>query len=246
LGGAVISASDSSATPSTDTTPPGTSSMQLTKAQQKALRPKAVEASTSLAVQADLIMGDGSNPPSYEPSEIDREEVEERILAGGGTLYPRPELESDFVTVQADLMLVDPFESPAPSYAPSMADDVDYDDERGPGQVSFSFDDGVERGDFKKTTAANGNGTMKLFTGSINDPAKTSVSNVSFAPARPNLGVPPPTISSSLARPTLSPQAPVPSRPNINTSVQEQEDLMGQDLAHRPRLESAGAQDDII
>jgi len=209
-GGAVVSASDSSATQSHDTTPPGTGRMMLTKAQQKDLRPPAFEVSTSLVLQSDLIMADGSNPPSYAPSEIDREEVEERILEGGGNVYPRPQLDSEFVTVQADLMLIDTFDSPAPSYAPSMADDFDDDDERAPGQISFRFSPST--------------GGEKL-------------------PARPNLE-PAPSISFAPERPSLN----GPSRPNINvSSVQDQDDLMGQDLAARPRMSmDVGGQDDII
>jgi len=209
-GGAVVSASDSSATQSHDTTPPGTGRMTLTKAQQKDLRPPALEESTSLVLQSDLIMADGSNPPSYAPSEIDREEVEERILAGGGNLYPRPQLDSELVTVQADLMLIDTFDSPAPSYAPSMADDFDDDDERAPGQVSFRFSSS---------------------TGGEKPPARSKLEpapSISFAPERPSLNGP--------------------SRPNINvSSVQDQDDLMGQDLAARPRMSmDVGGHDDII
>ena len=134
-GGAVIETSDSSEpTHSQDTTPPSSDRMKLTKAQMAALRPPPLEPS-ALVIQGDLIMGDGSNPPSNAPSDIDREEVEERILAGGGTLF-RPVLDSDHVTLQADLMMLDTSESPAPSYTPSMDDLFDDEDVRAPGQVT--------------------------------------------------------------------------------------------------------------
>jgi len=176
-GGVVISASDSSATQSHDTTPPDTGRMTLTKTQQKSLRPKASEVMTSLVVQGDLIMADGSNPPSYAPSEIDREEVEERILAGGGNLYPRPDLDAAYVTVQADLMMMDPFDSPAPSYAPSMNDDFD-DDEYEPGQLSFRF---VPSAGEEKTQAP---------TFAPARPNLESTPSITFAPERPSFNGP--------------------------------------------------------
>jgi len=199
-GGAEVTPSDySDTTPSQDTTPPSTESIKLTKAQIKALRPPLLEPS-ALVVQGDLIMGDGSNPPSYAPSEIDREEVEERILAGGGQVnYDRPHLDDTHVTVQADLMMIDvddlhrPFgSSPAPSYTPSMGnDDFDDDDERAPGHVSFSLPQDEE---------------------------------------------------------TFRPFAVAAARPNIQgAALGGQDDLMGQDLASRPRLSlDVQGQDDII
>jgi len=112
-------------------------------------------------------MADGSNPPSYAASEIDREEVEERILAGGGALYPRPEMDSrpmlnaDYVTIQADLMMADPFDSPGPSeYAPSLPpSDIDFDDdERAPAQVSFEFAKSLRSKMDGKGARSNGSG----------------------------------------------------------------------------------------
>jgi hypothetical protein len=200
LGGHVVTASDSSATPSTDTTPPG-STMRLTKAQQKILRPRISEISSSLAVQGDLVMADGSNPPSYAASEIDREEVEERILAGGGALYPRPEMDSrpmlnaDYVTIQADLMMADPFDSPGPSeYAPSLPpSDIDFDDdERAPAQVSFEFAKSLRSKMDGKGARSNGSGGYSTGPSAYNSdddgpPSARSRKSVSIAPQRPVL-----------------------------------------------------------
>jgi hypothetical protein len=221
-GGAVVSASDSSATQSEDATPPG--SMQLTKIQQTYLRPKAFEIMPSLVVQGELVMADGSYPPSYAASEIDRDDIEASFFEGSHSVYPktnRPVLETDFVTVQADLVLinknddVDPLDSPAPSYTPSMADDDTDEDEFGsPGKVSARL-------------------------------AETLKSNLA-APPRPHLGAPPVSISFAPDRPNMT--ALSASRPNINAgSVQNQDDLMGQDFESRPRMSlDVRAQDDII
>jgi hypothetical protein len=200
LGGHVVTASDSSATPSTDTTPPG-STMWLTKAQQKALRPRTSEVASSLAVQGDLVMADGSNPPSYAASEIDREEVEERILAGGGALYPRPEMDSrpmlnaDYVTIPADLMMADPFDSPGPSeYAPSLPpSDIDFDDdERAPAQVSFEFAKSLRSKMDGKGARSNGSGGYSTGPSAYNSdddgpPSARSRKCVSIAPQWPVL-----------------------------------------------------------
>jgi len=254
LGGHVVTASDSSATPSTDTTPPG-SRMQLTKAQQKALRPKMSEVSTSLVVQGDLIMADGSNPPSYAPSEIDRDEVEERILAGGGSLYPlpaensRPVLDSDFVTIQADLMMADPFDSPGPSeYAPSLPGDIEVDfddDERTPGQVSFNFARSAANstGPSAYNSDDDGHRSARSKTPASVAQSRAASTASSFAPQRPVLE-PTPSAPFAPERPNLN----GPSRPNINGgAVMDQEDIMGQELGHRPRMSlDVGNQEDII
>ena len=66
------------------------------------------------------------------------------------------------------------------------------------------------------------------------------------APPRPHLGAPPVSISFAPDRPNM--KALSASRPNINAgSVQNQDDLMGQDLESRPRMSlDVRAQDDII